>query len=108
MWLFTPRGFFSVVADHDVPDSVLVRARAREDLEALREVAPHVEIRETPGRDYRFRTTLSRTDWSVALVVLAAEINYANFKDEVARRQGSGRATVYGRVWSTLLELQRG
>lgn len=34
---------------------------------------------------------------------MAAEIDYPNFKSEVARRQGHGRAGVYGEVWATLL-----
>jgi hypothetical protein len=32
-------------------------------------------------------------------------IEYPNFKDEVASRQGAARARVYGRVWSDLHEL---
>ncbi|MCP9491271.1 MAG: hypothetical protein MSC31_15550 [Solirubrobacteraceae bacterium MAG38_C4-C5] len=36
MWLLTPRGFYSVVANHDDPETVLVRARVREDLEQRR------------------------------------------------------------------------
>jgi hypothetical protein len=36
MWLVTTQGFYSVVAHRGDPDRVLVRARVREDLEALR------------------------------------------------------------------------
>ena len=49
---------------------------------------------------------MSRTAWSVALVLLAAEIDYPNFKAEVQRRQGRKRADVYHAVWATLLGLQ--
>ena len=40
MWLFTTQGFYSVVAHRRDPDRLLVRARAREDLEALRDQIP--------------------------------------------------------------------
>jgi hypothetical protein len=35
VWILTPRGFYSVVANRDDPETVLVRARASEDLEQL-------------------------------------------------------------------------
>jgi hypothetical protein len=106
VWLVTSRGFYSVVAHRDDPEAVLVRARAREDLEALEAVLGQVEIAETPDRDYRWRTTVSRRAWSGAAVLLMADIDYPNFKDEVARRQGAARAGVYHDVWATLLRLQ--
>ncbi len=106
MWLFTPRGFFSVVAHRDDPGLVLVRARAHEDLRKLTGVLGQIDILETPDGDYRWRTTVTRRAWTGALVLLAAEIDYPNFKSEVAERQGSERAAAYGRVWSVMHELQ--
>jgi hypothetical protein len=41
------------------------------------------------------------------LGVVAGEIDYPNFKNAVAERQGRARSRVYGRVWNLLLELQR-
>ena len=107
MWLLTPRGFFSVVAHADEPSCVLVRARAREDLESLHDVAGPFAISETPSRDYRFRAVVDREAWSVALVLMASDIDYPNFKNAVAARQGPKRARLYGEVWATLLRLQR-
>ena len=106
MWLLTPRGFFSVVAHADEPSCVLVRARVRADLESLRDVAGPFEVHETRDRDYRFRAVLDRTAWSTALVLMAAEIDYPNFKNAVAEQQGYERADVYARVWFALTELQ--
>jgi hypothetical protein len=60
----TPRGFYSVVAHPDDPSLVLVRARARGDLLALTDLLAGLEIRETPERDYRWRTIVSRRSWS--------------------------------------------
>jgi hypothetical protein len=107
VWIMTPRGFYSVVAHPDDPTLVLVRARARGDLVSLTDLLAGLEIRETPERDYRWRTIVSRRSWSAALVLLAAEIDYPNFKAEVARRQGHERADVYHHVWAALLKMQR-
>lgn len=40
MWLFTTQGFYSAVAHRSDPSRAIVRARAREDLEALRHQIP--------------------------------------------------------------------
>ena len=108
MWLITTRGFYSVVADHHEDGNVLVRARVREDLEALADLIPGLEVEETPERDYRFRASVPRDEWMSAAAALAEEIDYPNFKNAVAERQGSERAHVYSDVWVTLLGLQEG
>src|SRR4051794_33024703 len=57
MWVLTTQGFYSVVEDRDDENRVLVRARAREDLEALKRQIPDLQIYETPppDHDYGFR-----------------------------------------------------
>ena len=106
MWLMTPQGFYSVVADRDDPEGVLIRARTREDIEALREQIPDLEPFEHRRADYRWRARASRAEWAIALALLAGDITYPNFKNAVARSQGSERATLYARVWTTLRRLQ--
>ena len=82
MWVATTQGFYSVVAHRDEPDKLLVRARTREDIETLREQIP-------------------------ALAQLVTDLDYDNFKNAVAERQGAERAALYGVVWRELLRLQR-
>ena len=108
MWLVTTRGFYSAVEDHGNAGHVLVRARVREDLEALTDLIPGLDVHETPGRDYRFRASVTREAWATAVAGLAREIDYPNFKNAVADRQGSDRAHEYSSVWGTLLALQQG
>ena len=107
MWLITTQGFYSVVAHRDEPDKLLVRARTREDIEALREQIPTLEPFEDRHADYRHRAVVGRAEWVAALAQLVTEIDYDNFKDAVAARQGRERSGLYGRIWSILLELQR-
>lgn len=89
MWIFTKYGFFSVVANRFRPRHVLVRARRREHLQNLvnrfGKVLDHYKIQETPKSDYRFRIEVPRLTWEDVVAVLAEEITYTNFKDEVVR-----------------------
>ena len=106
MWLLTTQGFYSVVAHRDDPDLLLVRARVREDIEALGAQIPSIEPFEDPAADYRWRAEVTRAEWEQAMVELARAIDYDNFKDAVSRRQGMEREAVYHRVWRELLRLQ--
>jgi hypothetical protein len=106
MWLFTTQGFYSVVAHRRDPERLIVRARAREDLEALRAEIPELRIFSDPDADYRWRAIVSRAEWVAAVAQLAADVDYDNFKSAVAARQGRGRERLYHRVWAALQELQ--
>src|SRR4051812_21866944 len=108
MWLIRTRGFFSVVAHRDDAGSVLVRARARADLETLADLGPTLEIEHTPRADYGWRAPIARPDWEKAAAALAAEIDYATFKNAVVERQRKTRASLYAEIWLTLRDLQRG
>lgn len=108
MWLFTTLGFFSVVADTGDADRVLIRARAREDLEALRDAhLPGIEIVEGAGTDYPYRAFVPRERWVAAASALADAIDYGNFKAAVASRQGYDRADRYHAVWEEMKGLER-
>lgn len=105
MWLFTSIGFFSVVQKPGT-DYLTVRSRVASDLEQLRErYMPELSATiEGVGSDYPFRATISHKDFAQGLAQVALDINYGNFKDEVARQMGDDRADIYGKVWATLLQ----
>ncbi|MBK8293920.1 MAG: hypothetical protein IPK93_03760 [Solirubrobacterales bacterium] len=107
----TNRGFFSIVDKGDREDCLCIRGRVRGDMDNLLKLEPlkhYAEaIQESDLGDYRFRVYVSRDDWIMAAALLAEEINYPNFKDEVKRKQGPERAGTYLEVWSDLYELQR-
>jgi hypothetical protein len=107
MWLMTTQGFYSVVALREQRDRLLVRARTREDIEALRTQIPAIDVFDDPGADYRWRAEVTRADWRDALAQLVDDVDYDKFKNAVAKDQGEQRALLYGQVWATLLELQR-
>lgn len=105
MWILTTFGFFSVVAHRDLPDSLLVRARVRADLDALlaRMIVPdRPPVECTPDADYRYRAVVPRSVFATILALAIEGIDYANFKDAVHERQGFARALLYSNVWDQL------
>jgi len=111
MWLITPIGFFSIVqkAADKKGDTLTVRARVRSDLEALRErYMPSLsDISESRSNDYRFRAVARRSEVAAAAAALIKDLDYSNFKNEVARRQGRKREALYHDVWDVLYALQQ-
>jgi hypothetical protein len=112
MWLITNFGFFSIVSKADDAEggTLTIRARAEDDLLALRErYLPGMGmILADAGTDYRYRAKASRTDVANALLQIALDIDYSNFKSSVAERQGRARSNLYHQVWSVLYGLQEG
>jgi hypothetical protein len=123
MWIFTKHGFFSAVCvrkgdgKQGQPvdlDRIMVRARVRGHLEALKKRFPDLigqcEIQEFVGTDYAFRIFLDKQVWSQVVAGLAEETDYDNFKSAVARHQGrAGPAyedSLY-EVWSLMNRLQK-
>jgi hypothetical protein len=123
MWLFTKHGFFSAVCARQGdgshgqpvdPDRIMVRARIRSHLESLKgrfsDVLADCEIKEFSGTDYAFRIFVDKSVWSQVIVGLNEEMDYDNFKSEVARHQGSeGAAYEHSlhEVWSVMNRLQK-
>jgi len=123
VWLFTKYGFYSSVCarqgngGHDQPadpDRLMIRARVRGHLEALQTRFPAqlatTEISETPATDYRYRMFVDKAVWTPVLVELNEEMEYDNFKSEVARHQGAtgaGYEQALHDVWSIMYQLQK-
>lgn len=106
MWIFTTNGFLSGVEERrgEHRGEVVVRARERRALEALREVAPTLtETAISSDSDYRYRAWLGREEWAQALAELGRQVVYNNFKSEVLRRQGRTRyEEALHEVWSAM------
>ena len=124
MWVFTKYGFFSAVCTRQGsgrrgqpvdPNRMMVRARVRGHLEALKkrfsELLAECDVQESLDTDYAFRIFVPKAVWSQVLGSLAEETDYDNFKSEVARHQGTAGAA-YERslhdVWSVMYRLQEG
>jgi hypothetical protein len=82
MWVFTNKGFVSIVEDRNDSTKLLVRARMKGDLERLfHALLPWLKVEETPDADYRFRVSLHKPVVTNAIGVAVDEIDYDNFKN---------------------------
>lgn len=109
MWLMTTQGFYSAVEHREDPALILVRSRAKRDLEELDRQLPGAaqRIRHTLDADYAWRLICSREEWTLAVARLCTDVSYDNFKSAVAKGPGGWeRERVYHRVWSALLSIQ--
>ncbi len=57
------------------------------------------------GTDYAYRARVDSTSLASAIARMVEDVDYSNFKDTVAARQGVERAHVYGEIWSALRKL---
>jgi hypothetical protein len=123
MWIFTKYGFYSVVCARKGkgrhgqpvdPDRMMIRARDEDHLEALQERFPDqigsCQIQKTAGTDYACRLFAPKSVWADILAQLANEMDYDNFKAEVARfQEAQGRAYAHSlhEVWTVMKEMQK-
>ncbi len=111
MWLLTTFGFFSIVEKPEdrAAGTLTVRARVRSDLASLRtKYLPALgEIVSTPEHDYAWRARVAKADLAEAMGGIARDIDYANFKSEVAQRMGYAREQIYHEVWEAIMALQQ-
>jgi hypothetical protein len=117
MWLFTRYGFFSVACAHRAdgtldPLTVMIRARRVAHLRMLQKRFPALasqEVRTKPDADYRHRIVISKVLWAEIVAELVQEQEWSNFKNEVARYQGTAGSDYSGalhRVWNIMFDLQ--
>lgn len=100
MWIFTNKGFFSVVMNKESSEQVVVRARMREH---LRNIVPAAYIIKTPDNDYAYRAVMNREEWKDILMTLVDDIVYTNFKDSVPK--GHYHDALLD-VWRAMINLQ--
>jgi hypothetical protein len=111
MWVFTKKGFFSVVHDDFCrPGELVVRARHRADLVRLIAAMGGNErdtpIKELRGADYRFRIYVTNLAWAEYLVNEAVAIDYDNVKSAIVGSGDIKRHNAYMQVWSALSQWQ--
>lgn len=107
MWIFTTIGFFSIVQKRGTT-YLTVRARAKGDLDALRDrYLPSLSPTSSKGgTDYPWRATVDHAAFAAAMKQMVLDVSYDNFKNAVAARQGRARAHAYHEVWAALLHLE--
>ena len=100
MWTFLNDAYFSIVADRENSNLLLVRSRFRGDIEKYFPKAKVIEMRDA---DYRFRTFVSRQELKKVLNKVVDDIDYDNFKNSVDE---TWRHNTYLDVWSVMYSTQ--
>lgn len=137
MWLMAAPAWFSVVAYDPSKDPrvqqaakdgkrikpkvtskythLLIRARVKEDLEALKSVVPSLVIFDDVVADYRFRAVISRAAFKQWAMKQIDEIDYYShvketFRDQIGQSQsvqaGQDRYSAAMKIWSAWHSLQ--
>ena len=94
MWIFLNNAMLSIVAHRRKPDTLLVRARVKGDIEA---VFPQVAVFSLTNADYHYRAEVPRSEVAAALAQQIQEMAYDNFKRSV---KDHARHDWYMDVWS--------
>ncbi len=105
MWLFTETGFVSAVINTKNPDIVSVRARDKESLAPLA-ASLGINILRSPQGDYPYRVFVQREQFAQWAFEAVMNIDYRNFKNQVANVRGYEYAHELGRVWSVMLSTE--
>lgn len=80
MWLFTKNSFVSAVQHRNQPNTLIVRARRKQDLVRLFPKKAK-QIERTPDADYLFRVTVSKKEFAKRMAdYIQQELTYDNFK----------------------------
>lgn len=105
MWIFTQTGFVSAVQHRDDPDLLVVRARDRLSLEPLAAAAT-LDITTNATSDYPYRVIVSKDDFAAWTLAQIEDLNYPNFKNQVAVTRGKKFASHLSDVWATMLRAE--
>lgn len=115
MWIFTDKGYVSLVVDKHDSDMLQVRARVKEDITRN---FPGADVYAHDGADYRYRARVKRAEVALVMAQQVMDMDYTgHFKDVALRRTGEGvvgvgspgttsRHTAYYAVWSAMGKLQ--
>jgi len=101
MWLFTDKGFLSIVQHNQIEDCFQVKSRVAEPLEIL---WPDHEIEEIDWADYRFRITIPKAQVIPVLADQIGSVEYTSFKDQCRDDVGYFEALV--RTWTEMCRYQ--
>ena len=101
MWVFTTKGFLSIVQHNSMPCHFQVKSRVISPLEVL---WPEHQIEIIDWADYRFRITIRKEDVIPVLLKELENVLYTSFKNEC--HNDHAYLDALARVWSTMHNYQ--
>ena len=112
MWIFSKRGFFSIVEDQYNNKNVKVRARLSEDMLELQSLYKKLTGKDAnliidETADYRYRIIIPKSEWAEIAKILTTEIDYTNFKNHMHEKNNTKLDKALGQIWKTMYSLQK-
>lgn len=101
MWIFTIHGFLSVVQHNALPNHFQVKSRVPD---PLQELWPNHEIEVIDWADYRFRSTIEKSEVLPVLLEVMSSVDYTSFKN--ACDSDNVYQSVLGRIWHLMFQYQ--
>jgi len=115
LWVFTTKGFFSIVEHKKDPNLVVIRARVRKDIDNIKMLFEELglevsDVAENVSFDYKYRVFAGRIDWASVMIRLITDMGYTNFKNAVYEADSpevmDQRHEAYLDIWAIMHELQ--
>ena len=101
MWVFTTRGFLSIVQHNAMPDHFQVKSRVPGPLESL---WPNHEVEVIDWADYRYRITIEKPEVLPVLLEVIASVDHTSFKD--ACSDDANYHLALSSVWQVMYSFQ--
>ena len=110
MWIFTNFGFVSAVNHRTKKDTLLVRAREPDVLEALgKRHGVNVSVKRTPSADYLYRAEISKRVFAKMMSEEIDAIDYPNFKNSFHAANKENTVPCHSAlmsIWGIMYDLQ--
>jgi hypothetical protein len=104
MWIFTTSGFISAVQDPE-DRTIIVRSRDKDSLVPISKLAK-VGLQKTALADYPYRIEITPDQFVEWVASQARQINYSNFKSEVAIYRDVKFSRALSNVWSIMHDVE--
>jgi hypothetical protein len=105
MWVFTQTGFLSAVRHRDEADTLVVRSRDRESIQAIADFAA-ADIVKHAGSDYPYRTFVKEESWKGFLLKSVEELDYTNYKNRMHDLRDDNFCSALSNVWLVMTKTE--
>ena len=105
MWVFSQDGFVSAVAHRDEKDTLVVRSRDRESIDAVADYCG-VQVVKHAGSDYPYRAFVNREDYKSWMIRKIDELDYDNYKNRMHDLRDDNFCSALSNVWLVMTKTE--
>lgn len=101
MWIFSTKGFLSIVQHNALPDHFQVKSRTAV---PLKHFWPDYEIEAIDWADYRYRITIPKEEVTTVITEELESVDYTSFKNQCS--EDPYYYETLGRIWLEMYRYQ--